>query len=35
VTGDEVEVEVEIDAEPRVVVEPAGFARAPDADPDG
>jgi hypothetical protein len=33
VTGDEVEVEVEIDAEPRVVVEPAAFARAPDADP--
>jgi hypothetical protein len=33
VTGDEVEVEVEIDAEPRVVVEPADFARALDADP--
>jgi bifunctional DNA-binding transcriptional regulator/antitoxin component of YhaV-PrlF toxin-antitoxin module len=31
VTGDE--VEVEIDAEPRVVVEPADFARALDADP--
>jgi hypothetical protein len=33
VTGDEVEVEVEIDAEPRVLVEPADFARALDADP--
>jgi hypothetical protein len=33
VTGDEVEVEVEIDAEPRVVVEPADFSRALDADP--
>jgi Domain of unknown function (DUF1905)/Bacteriocin-protection, YdeI or OmpD-Associated len=33
VTGDQVEVEVEIDAEPRVVVEPADFARALDADP--
>ena len=33
VTGDEVEVEVEIDAGPRIVVEPAGFARALDADP--
>jgi Domain of unknown function (DUF1905) len=33
VTGDEVEVEMEIDAEPRVVVEPADFARALDADP--
>jgi Domain of unknown function (DUF1905)/Bacteriocin-protection, YdeI or OmpD-Associated len=33
VTGDEVEVEVEVDAEPRVVVEPADFARALDADP--
>jgi antitoxin component of MazEF toxin-antitoxin module len=33
VTGDEVEVDVEIDAEPRVVVEPADFARALDADP--
>ena len=31
--GDEVEVEVEIDAEPRVVAEPADFARALDADP--
>jgi hypothetical protein len=33
VTGDQVVVEVEIDAEPRVVVEPADFARALDADP--
>src|SRR5262245_6928725 len=33
VTGDEVEVEVELDAEPRVVVEPADFACALDADP--
>jgi hypothetical protein len=33
VTGDEVEVELEIDAGPRVVVEPADFARALDADP--
>jgi hypothetical protein len=33
VTGDEVDVEVEIDAEPRVVVEPADFAHALDADP--
>jgi hypothetical protein len=33
VTGEEVEVEVEIDAEPRVVVEPTDFARALDADP--
>ena len=33
VTGGEVEVEVEIDAEPRVVVEPADFVRALDADP--
>ena len=33
VTGDEVEVEVEFDAEPPVVVEPADFARALDADP--
>jgi hypothetical protein len=33
VTGDEVEVEVEIDVEPRVVVEPADFARALNADP--
>jgi bifunctional DNA-binding transcriptional regulator/antitoxin component of YhaV-PrlF toxin-antitoxin module len=32
-TGDQVEVEVEIDAEPRVVVEPADFARALNADP--
>ena len=32
-TGDEVDVEVEIDAEPRVVVEPADFAGALDADP--
>ena len=32
-TGDQVEVEVEIDAEPRVVAEPADFARALDADP--
>jgi len=32
-TGDEVEVEVKIDAEPRVVPEPADFARALDADP--
>jgi len=31
--GDEVEVEVELDAEPRVVVEPEDFARALDADP--
>ncbi|MFC4115028.1 YdeI/OmpD-associated family protein [Nonomuraea zeae] len=33
VTGDEVEVEVEFDPEPPVVVEPADFARALDADP--
>jgi hypothetical protein len=33
VTGEEVEVEVEIDAEPRVVIEPADFAEALDADP--
>nr|WP_279499198.1 YdeI/OmpD-associated family protein [Actinomadura rubrisoli] len=33
VTGDEVEVELERDTEPRVVVEPADFARALDADP--
>jgi len=33
VTGDEVEVEVEIDAAPRVVAEPADLARALDADP--
>jgi len=32
-TGDEIEVEVELDAEPRVVVEPADFAHALDADP--
>jgi uncharacterized protein YdeI (YjbR/CyaY-like superfamily) len=34
-TGDEVEVEVEdeVDDEPRVVVEPADFARALDSDP--
>jgi hypothetical protein len=32
-TGDEVEVEVELDAEPRVVVEPADFASALDSDP--
>jgi bacteriocin resistance YdeI/OmpD-like protein/uncharacterized protein DUF1905 len=32
-TGDQVEVQVEIDAEPRVVAEPADFARALDADP--
>lgn len=31
--GDEVEVEVELDAEPRFVVEPDDFARALDADP--
>ena len=31
--GDEVEVEVEIDTEPRAVVEPADFARALNADP--
>jgi Bacteriocin-protection, YdeI or OmpD-Associated/Domain of unknown function (DUF1905) len=31
--GDEVEVELEFDPEPRVVVEPADFARALDADP--
>jgi uncharacterized protein YdeI (YjbR/CyaY-like superfamily) len=33
VTGDDVEVEVEVDTEPRVVAEPADFARALDADP--
>ena len=33
VTGDEVEVEVDVDAEPPVVAEPADFARALDADP--
>ena len=32
-TGDEVEVELEFDAEPPVVVEPADFARALGADP--
>jgi len=32
-TGDEVEVAVEFDAEPRVVAEPADLARALDADP--
>jgi hypothetical protein len=32
-TGDEVEVEIAIDAGPRVVAEPADFARALDADP--
>jgi hypothetical protein len=32
-TGDEVEVEVKIDAEPRVVTAPADFTRALDADP--
>lgn len=31
--GDEVEVEVTLDTEPRVVVEPEDFARALDADP--
>jgi Bacteriocin-protection, YdeI or OmpD-Associated/Domain of unknown function (DUF1905) len=33
VTGDEVEVELEFDSDPRVMVEPADFARALDADP--
>lgn len=33
VTGDEVAVEVELDTEPRVVVEPPDFAQALDADP--
>jgi Bacteriocin-protection, YdeI or OmpD-Associated/Domain of unknown function (DUF1905) len=33
VTGDEVEVELEFDPDPRVVVEPTDFARALDADP--
>ena len=33
VTGDEVEVELEFDPDPRVVVEPADFARALRADP--
>jgi hypothetical protein len=32
-TGDEVEVELEYDPEPRVVAEPADFARALSADP--
>ena len=32
-TGDQVEVELAVDAEPRVVVEPADLARALDADP--
>ena len=32
VTGDEVRVEVELDNEPRVVIEPPDFARALDAD---
>ena len=32
-TGDEVEVDVKFDAEPRVVTEPADFAAALDADP--
>lgn len=32
VTGDEVKVEVELDTEPRVVIEPPDFARALDAD---
>jgi len=31
--GDEVEVELEFDPEPRVIVEPADFARALDAEP--
>jgi Bacteriocin-protection, YdeI or OmpD-Associated/Domain of unknown function (DUF1905) len=33
VTGDEAEVELELDPEPRAVAEPADFARALDADP--
>lgn len=33
VTGDKVEVELEFDPEPRVVVQPADFARALDANP--
>jgi hypothetical protein len=33
VTGDDVEVQVELEAEPPVVTEPADFARALDADP--
>ena len=32
-TGDEVEVDVKVDAEPRVVVEPVDFTRALDVDP--
>ena len=32
VTGDEVEVELELDTEPRAVIEPPDFARALDAD---
>ncbi len=32
-TGDEVQVEVHLDAEPRVVVEPPDFAHALDSDP--
>jgi uncharacterized protein YdeI (YjbR/CyaY-like superfamily) len=32
-TGDEVEVEVQLDVEPRVMVEPADFAHALDTDP--
>ncbi|WP_395295349.1 YdeI/OmpD-associated family protein [Kitasatospora hibisci] len=32
-TGDEVEVDLELDTEPRVVVEPVDFARALDGDP--
>lgn len=33
VTGDEVELDIELNAEPPVVVEPADFALALDADP--
>jgi hypothetical protein len=33
VTGDRVEVELELDLEPRIVVEPADFATALDAEP--
>jgi Bacteriocin-protection, YdeI or OmpD-Associated/Domain of unknown function (DUF1905) len=33
VTGDQVEIDLELDVEPRVVVEPPDFARALDADP--
>jgi uncharacterized protein YdeI (YjbR/CyaY-like superfamily) len=33
VTGDEVEVELEFDRDPRIVVEPEDFAHALDADP--